>query len=89
MNTASFLFDAGFACLPDVSGFLCVQLRHYVQQLLLSSKAADAAELKHKQMLMRCGMLRKNGGFLTPEAWAARKGYMANKEGGRLYEKVG
>jgi hypothetical protein len=75
--------------LPDVSGFLCVQLRHYVQQLLLSSKAADAAELKHKQMLMRCGMLRKNGGFLTPEAWAARKGYMANKEGGRLYEKVG
>mmetsp|Transcript_27211 Transcript_27211/g.54805 ORF Transcript_27211/g.54805 Transcript_27211/m.54805 type:complete len:393 (-) Transcript_27211:274-1452(-) len=63
-------------------------LRHYVQQLMRSDKALDINEIKHKQTLTRASLLRRNGNFLTEDAFKSRKGYFNNKDSGRLLQKV-
>mmetsp|Transcript_49755 Transcript_49755/g.113016 ORF Transcript_49755/g.113016 Transcript_49755/m.113016 type:complete len:307 (-) Transcript_49755:199-1119(-) len=62
-------------------------LRHYVQMLLKSDKQIDPKEIRYKQTLTRSSYLRRNGAFLSEEAWKTRKAYFTNKESGVLNEQ--
>lgn len=47
--------------------------RSMVQVLMKSGTKSDPEIVKHRQLLMRSGRLRSNGGYLTPRAFMMRK----------------
>lgn len=75
--------------LPMVAIMVLMGLcRHYAQMLLKSATTMDPEEIKHKQMLMRCGRLRGRGQFLPAASFHSRKVFFIAKDTGALQQKV-
>ncbi|CRL02860.1 CLUMA_CG015898, isoform A [Clunio marinus] len=73
----------GWVFLPIVViTFLVGIIRHYVSNLISSTKKIELTQLQDSQAMIRARLLRENGKYLTPQSFAMRRHFFNNEESG-------